>query len=118
MEGRGGNYTARDLTAAGGAPLMYNHANMKLNRISRDRKLSQLTNGLAERHTGVLITNHVTGEGGYIVPDRLNFDTIQFRNTEIQATGSQRLDRLSEVEFYVRPGRYENQMDRALCVCN
>lgn len=117
VESKGGNDTARDITAADGSLLKYNHANLELDRESRNLKLSALPNGLIDRHTGVQITHHSNGEGGYIIPDKLNYGTVQYRDIEIQATCSQKLDKLSEVEFYVRPAKNENQMDSAICVC-
>lgn len=116
VESRGDNYTAINLTAVGGAPLVFNHENMQLHPKHRRLKLSQLPNGLSERHSGVVIANHSTADGGYIIPDRLYFDSIVFRNFEIQSTGIQKLEILSEVEFYVRAGRHENAWDKAICV--
>lgn len=117
IEGRG-NISARDLTAIGGGPIIYHHENMKLHRTHRNRKLSQMSGGLSQRHTGVVVINHPTGDGGYIVPDRQNFETVRFRNSEIQSTGVQRIARLSEVEFNVRCEKQQDMsMDYAVCVC-
>ena len=43
---------ARDISALGGQPLRYSHANMKLKTDERNRNLSELPNSETERHTG------------------------------------------------------------------
>ena len=88
MEGRGGNYIARDITAPNSGELEFNHANMRLPQEARNQKLSSLPNGLHDRHKGVVVTIHADGSGGLIVPDRLNFEVCNFRMNEIQVTCS------------------------------
>lgn len=91
---------------------------MRLPTSERTQLLSQMPNGLHERHKGVVVTIHADGSGGLIVPDRLNFQVVAFRTNELQATGYEKVDRFSEVEFFVRPGRFEGARDRAVCVCS
>ena len=77
-----------------------------------------MPNGEHERHTGVIVSLYPDGNGGLIVPDRLNFDSLQFRVDELQTTGVQRIDRFSEVEFYARKAskNAKNQRDIARCI--
>eukprot|EP01083_Nonionella_stella_P296246 1006459_1 len=106
---------ARDISALGGQPLRYSHANMKMKEEERNRNLSELPNSELERHSGVVVSIMPSGRGGLIVPDRLNFGAVGYSTTEIQATGAQRLERFSEVEFYARPSKRDAK-DRAVCI--
>eukprot|EP01083_Nonionella_stella_P084530 234033_1 len=115
IEGRGGNFMARDISSLGGQPLRYAHANMKMNATERNRLLSELPNSEMERHTGVVVSVLPSGKGGLIVPDRLNFAAIGYSTTEIQSSGAQRIERFAEVEFFARPSKHDRK-DRAVCV--
>jgi len=115
IEGRGGNFMARDISSLGGQPIRYAHANMKMPEEERNRNLSELPNAESERHTGVVVSIMPSGKGGLIVPDRLNFGAVGYSSTEIQATGAQRLERFAEVEFFARPSKHDRR-DRAVCI--
>merc|ERR1719334_1102289 len=115
IEGRGGNFMARDISSLGGQPIRYAHANMKMPEDERNRNLSELPNSETERHTGVVVSIMPSGKGGLIVPDRLNFGAVGYSSTEIQSTGAQRLERFAEVEFFARPSKHDRR-DRAVCI--
>ena len=84
IEGRGGNFMARDISSLGGQPIRYAHANMKMKEEERNRNLSELPNSETERHTGVVVSIMPSGKGGLIVPDRLNFGALGYSTLEIQ----------------------------------
>ena len=83
IEGRGGNFMARDISSLGGQPIRYAHANMKMPEDERNRNLSELPNSENERHSGVVVSIMPSGKGGLIVPDRLNFGAVGYCATEV-----------------------------------
>ena len=92
---------ARDISALGGQPLRYAHANMKLKEAERNRNLSELPNSELERHSGVVVSIMPSGKGGLIVPDRLNFGALGYSTTEIQV-----LSMYAKLRFDIFPPLY------------
>ena len=109
------NLLARDITAPGGDHIIFNHQNLRLKQHERSKRLSMLPNSLVERYTGIVIKGvDQTNTRGAICPNSVGYDIVHFHISELQTTGIERIDRLSEVEFYVRETK--TSKDNALCI--
>jgi len=105
-----GRCLARDVSAPMGRTLSFRHANLRLPEEQRKLNLSDIAAG-GQRFTGVVIHISEDGRRGYIIPDKLQYQVVQFDVKDLWVTGQKRIPLHAEVEFIAMPR--DGKMDKA-----